>query len=47
VVHHYSVDGLEDIAARKGGVRQLLDEKWRKVSNARAAAPASVPLVLP
>ena len=27
----YSLDDLEDIAAEKGGIRQLLDEKWRKV----------------
>jgi hypothetical protein len=27
----YSLDDLEDIAAEKGGIRHLLDEKWRKV----------------
>jgi hypothetical protein len=32
----YSLDELEDIAAEKGGVRQLLDEKWRKVYKANA-----------
>lgn len=26
----YSLDDLEDIAREKGGVRQLLDEKWHK-----------------
>ncbi len=30
----YSLDDLEDIAAKKGGIRQLLDEKWRKVYQA-------------
>jgi hypothetical protein len=32
----YSLDDLEDIAAEKGGIRQLLDEKWRKVYKANA-----------
>jgi len=32
----YSLDDLEDIARNKGGVRQLLDEKWRKVYKANA-----------
>jgi hypothetical protein len=32
----YSLDDLEDIAAAKGGIRQLLDEKWRKVYQANA-----------
>jgi hypothetical protein len=32
----YSLDDLEDIAAKKGGIRQLLDEKWRKVYKASA-----------
>jgi hypothetical protein len=32
----YSLDDLEDIAAEKGGIRQLLDEKWRKVYKADA-----------
>jgi hypothetical protein len=32
----YSLDDLEDIATAKGGIRQLLDEKWRKVYNANA-----------
>ncbi len=32
----YSLDDLEDIAAAKGGVRHLLDEKWRKVYQANA-----------
>jgi hypothetical protein len=27
----YSLDDLEEIAAEKGGIRQLLDEKWCKV----------------
>jgi hypothetical protein len=27
----YSLDELEEIAAQKGGIRHLLDEKWRKV----------------
>lgn len=27
----YSLDELEQIAAEKGGIRALLDEKWRKV----------------
>ena len=30
----YSLDDLEEIAAEKGGIRQLLDEKWRKVYKA-------------
>lgn len=30
----YSLDDLEDIAAAKGGIRQLLDEKWRKIYKA-------------
>ncbi len=30
----YSLDDLEDIAREKGGIRQLLDEKWRKVYQA-------------
>lgn len=30
----YSLDDLEEIAANKGGIRQLLDEKWRKVYKA-------------
>lgn len=29
-----SLDELEDISAKKGGIRQLLDEKWRKVNKA-------------
>src|SRR5690242_5066565 len=33
----YSLDDLEAIAAEKGGIRQLLDEKWRKVYRANAA----------
>jgi hypothetical protein len=32
----YSLDALEEIAAAKGGIRQLLDEKWRKVYRANA-----------
>lgn len=32
----YSLDELEDIAAEKGGIRTLLDEKWRKVYQANA-----------
>ena len=32
----YSLDDLEEIAAEKGGIRQLLDEKWRKVYQANA-----------
>jgi hypothetical protein len=32
----YSLDDLEEIAAEKGGIRQLLDEKWRKVYQAKA-----------
>jgi hypothetical protein len=32
----YSLDDLEAIAAEKGGIRQLLDEKWRKVYHANA-----------
>jgi hypothetical protein len=32
----YSLDDLEEIAAQKGGIRQLLDEKWRKVYQANA-----------
>jgi hypothetical protein len=32
----YSLDDLEEIAAQKGGIRQLLDEKWRKVYKANA-----------
>jgi hypothetical protein len=30
----YSLDELEEIAAEKSGIRQLLDEKWRKVYQA-------------
>ena len=30
----YSLDDLEEIATEKGSIRQLLDEKWRKVCNA-------------
>jgi hypothetical protein len=30
----YSLDDLEEIAAEKGGICQLLDEKWRKVYKA-------------
>jgi len=33
----YSLDDLEEIAAGKGGIRQLLDEKWCKVYKANAA----------
>jgi hypothetical protein len=33
----YSLDELEAVAAEKGGIRQLLDEQWRKVY--KAAAP--------
>ncbi len=32
----YSIDDLEEIAAEKGGIRHLLDEKWRKVYKANA-----------
>jgi hypothetical protein len=32
----YSLDDLEQIAGEKGGVRQLLDKKWRKVYQANA-----------
>jgi hypothetical protein len=32
----YSLDDLEEIAAQKGGIRQLLDEKRRKVYRANA-----------
>lgn len=32
----YSLDDLEEIAAEKGGIRQLLNEKWRKVYKATA-----------
>lgn len=32
----YILDELEQIAAGKGGIRQLLDEKWRKVYQANA-----------
>ena len=32
----YSLDDLEEIAAEKGGIRALLDEKWRKVYQANA-----------
>ncbi|HEV8191524.1 MAG TPA: hypothetical protein VGP82_08565 [Ktedonobacterales bacterium] len=32
----YRLDDLEDIAAKKGGIRQLLDETWRKVYQANA-----------
>jgi hypothetical protein len=32
----YSLDDLEELAALKGGIRQLLDEKWRKVYKANA-----------
>jgi len=34
------LDDLEDIACEKGGVRVLLDEKWRKVY--KAIAPRGV-----
>ena len=33
----YRLDDLENIAAEKGGIRQLFDEKWRKVYRANAA----------
>jgi hypothetical protein len=32
----YSLDDLEAIARDKGGIRALLDEKWRKVYKANA-----------
>jgi hypothetical protein len=32
----YSLDGLEEIAVKTGSIRQLLDEKWRKVYRAHA-----------
>ncbi|HET8907950.1 MAG TPA: hypothetical protein VFN11_13395, partial [Ktedonobacterales bacterium] len=32
----FSLDDLEEIAAEKGGIRILLDEKWRKVYKASA-----------
>src|SRR4029079_13250623 len=32
----YSLDDLEDIVREKGGIRSLLDEKWRKVYHANA-----------
>jgi hypothetical protein len=32
----YSLDDLEEIAAEKDGIRQLLDKKWRKVYKANA-----------
>jgi hypothetical protein len=32
----YSLDDLEEIAVEKGGIRHLLDEKWRKVYKAGA-----------
>jgi hypothetical protein len=32
----YSLDDLEGIARDKGGIRQLLDEKWRRVNQANA-----------
>jgi len=32
----YSLDELEAIAAGKGGIRALLDEKWRTVFQANA-----------
>ncbi len=32
----YSLDELEALAAEKGGIRALLDEKWRKVYQANA-----------
>jgi hypothetical protein len=35
----YSLDDLEQIAADKGGIRQLRDKKWRKVY--RASAPGN------
>lgn len=36
----YSLDDLEDIAVEKGGIRILLDEKWRKLY--RANTPRGV-----
>lgn len=33
----YTLDDLEDLTAAKGGIRQLLGEKWRKVYKANAA----------
>ncbi len=33
----YSLDDLEAIAADKGGIHQLLDEKWRQVYRANAS----------
>jgi hypothetical protein len=32
----YSLDELEEVAAEKGGIRTLLDEKWRRVYKANA-----------
>jgi hypothetical protein len=32
----YSLEELEAIAAEKGGIRMILDEKWRKVYQANA-----------
>jgi hypothetical protein len=32
----YSLDDLEEIAAKKGGIRHILDEKWCKVYKANA-----------
>jgi hypothetical protein len=32
----YSLDDWEEIAAEHGGIRQLLDEKWRKVYHANS-----------
>jgi hypothetical protein len=32
----YSLDDLEEIAVEKGGIHQLLDEKWRKVYQANS-----------
>lgn len=32
----HSLDDLEDIAAEKGGIRQLLDEKWSKFYQSNA-----------
>jgi hypothetical protein len=32
----YSLDDLEGMAAERGGIRQLLDEKWHKVYQVNA-----------
>ena len=40
----YSLEELEAVAERKGGIRRLLDEKWAKVYKAGAPRGLFTPL---